>query len=155
MQYNTGTFVVPRPSCSSKQSHLAMSKLYKIPSRQQVDEYARALMSVSRVKKSGIEVTAKCHYSIGRLHIFMEWVLKQKKVRRQKDLKLSFSENSIAPSLRCCSDSCCFQILANPFEDIIPRTVPTKAEKGGEERKKSTSKATKWVFEINSTLKPC
>ena len=64
--------MVPRPSCSSKQSHLAMSILYKIPSRQQVDEYARALMSVSRVKKAGIEVTAKYHYSIGRLHIFME-----------------------------------------------------------------------------------
>ena len=35
------------------------------------------------------------------------------------------------------------QILANPFEDIIPRTLPTKAEKGSDERKKSTSKATK------------
>ncbi|KAK2187505.1 hypothetical protein NP493_163g02017 [Ridgeia piscesae] len=35
------------------------------------------------------------------------------------------------------------KILANPFEDIIPRTLPKKADRGGEERKKSKSKATK------------
>ena len=42
-----------------------------------------------------------------------------------------------------CQDVHFFQILANPFEDIIPRTLPKKADKGGEERKKSKSKATK------------
>ena len=38
----------------------------------------------------------------------------------------------------------CVKVLANPFEDIIPRTVPEKKSKKDEKRKKkSEMKATK------------